>query len=124
MKRLIKLLRTLEKTGRSAFCRGENHWEGFKSKTEDNVLWEHVQQDHPHSDVQKDDFKMKVTGQFRSCFHRQVSEGCQISEQLELRDVASKHSNMRKRFVLNSKNQFHQPGLIRPKPSRLQYGDE
>ena len=105
-------------SAKSAFSRGENHVEGLRKRDPNNVLWEHAVNQHDSEKLGKEDFKMKVTGQFRTCLPRQISEAVQISQKIEERD-----KQRGGRIVLNSKSQFHQPGMIKTRPTAKFFED-
>ena len=65
-----------------------------------------------------EDFKMEVTGKYRSSLARQTSEAVQIDEKVKKLRYNAEHIEL-----LNSHSQFHQPKLIKPKASNINYGD-
>ena len=61
-------------------------------------MWEHVRDMHGGVVEGMGDFKMKVTGKFRKCLERQVSEGIQIT-------LCKNEGGT----LLNSKNEYFTP---------------
>ena len=85
-------------TSRNLYTRGKEHMEKYRSRQrrDDSFIQKH--QIEKHGGVQAD-FAAKVTGSFRDCLSRQVSEGVHI-----------RRSGPE---VLNSKSEWHQPALWR-----------
>ena len=109
-------------SAKSAFSRGENHLQGLRKQDPNNVLWEHALSQHNGEKLDKEDFKMKVIGQFRTGLPSQISEAVQISQKIEERDK-QRRGKKYDRIVLNSKNQFHQPGMIKMRPAAKFFED-
>ena len=84
-------------TGRNAFCRGLEHKQGLKQKSEKSALWKHCVSEHSSQEAE---FSMKIIQSHSSCLSRQVHESVRIS-----RTEAE--------FILNSKSEFHQAPLVR-----------
>ena len=80
------------------YTRAKEHTGKYNSKTQchDSFIKKH--QDEKHNG-QPADFKAKVTGVFRDCLSRQVSEGVYIRR-------CDKN-------ILNGKSEWHQPPLLR-----------
>ena len=83
-------------TSRNIFTRGKEHVDKSKTKTEDSFIVKHQQQKH---NGQPANFTGEVTGAFRDCLSRQVSEGVSIRRS--------------KGNIMNSKSEWHQPALWR-----------
>ena len=83
-------------TSRNLFTRTKEHMEKYCSEKRNPDLFIKQHQIDRHQDTPAD-FKAKVTGSFKDCLSRQVSEAVQI-----------RRSNGP---VLNSKSEWHQPPL-------------
>ena len=83
-------------TSRNLFARGVEHDRKFETKDRESFMIKHQTEKH---DGQPVTFEGKVTGSFRDCLTRQVSEGVTI------RRCPYE--------ILNSKSEWHQPGLWR-----------
>ena len=83
-------------TARNLYSRGKEHVANLGSGNKESFMKKH--QIEKHNGVEAE-FSAKVTGSFRDCLTRQVSEGVQI-----------RRSNC---TVLNSKSEWHQPALWR-----------
>ena len=85
-------------SARNLYTRGREHIEKYRSRKRnvDSFIKTHQDEEHPGMPA---DFGAKVTGMFRDCLTRQVSEG-----------VTLRRSNER---VLNTKSEWHQPPLWR-----------
>ena len=83
-------------SSRNLYTRGKEHMQKYNNKKQchESFIWRH--QEEKHAGAQPA-FGAKVTGMFRDCLTRQVSEG-----------VSLRRSDMR---VLNSKSEWHQPAL-------------
>ena len=103
-------------TGKSSFRRAKNHIDGWKRGEVGNVLHEHYQDVHGDKVPTGKEYSMEITGKYRSCLSRQTSEGVLI-------DMKLKQSQECKGALelLNSHSQFHQPKLIKPRPSNINY---
>ena len=110
-------------TGKSSYRRGKNHLDGWKRKEEGNVLHEHCQDDHKGRVMMSDDFSMKVTGEYRTCLARQTGEGILIEKTVK-RSRENDKLNKKPLELLNSRSQFHQPKLIKPRATNIQYDDK
>ena len=84
---------------------------------EGNVLHQHNEDVHKDAKMQPNDFKMEVTGKYSTSLARQISESLQIADKIKLRDRLRREKSHNTVMVLNSKNEFHQPGIIRLTPS-------
>ena len=85
-------------SSRNLYTRGREHVQKYNSKKQchESFMWRHQQEKHAGLEP---DFEAKVTGMFKDCLTRQVSEG-----------VSLRRSDSR---VLNSKSEWHQPALWR-----------
>ena len=86
----------LGETSRNLFTRGGEHLRNFEKDGEESFMRRHQEEEHPG---QPADYHAKVTGTFRDCLTRQVSEGV--------------HIRRCRGQVLNSKSEWHQPALWR-----------
>ena len=86
----------LGETSRNLFTRGEEHLRNYEKGSEESFMRRHQEEEHPG---QPADYHAKVTGTFRDCLTRQVSEGV--------------HIRRCRGQVLNSKSEWHQPALWR-----------
>ena len=82
------------------------------------MLYEHCKEDHDNRIMKDEDFAMDVTGRYRSSLLRQTAEGVLIDEKMK----RSRNNNLNVK-LLNSQSQFHQPKLIKPRPSNIKYKD-
>ena len=83
-------------TARNLYSRGKEHMANAQSRNREAFMKKHNLEKHHGAD---EDFCAKVTGSFKDCLTRQVSEGVYLRK--------SPHS------VLNSKAEWHQPALWR-----------
>ena len=84
-------------TSRNLYTRAKEHMDKYRSVTcQDSFVKQHQAEAHPNEPAA---YTAKVTGEFRDCLSRQVSEAIQIRRT----DVP----------VLNSKSEWHQPALWR-----------
>ena len=83
-------------TARNLYTRGKEHTSNFVARNKESFMKNHQIEKHHGADA---DFSATVTGRFRDCLSRQVSEGVHIRR--------SQH------IVLNSKTEWHQPALWR-----------
>lgn len=101
----------------SGYTCGKNHLDGMEKKQEGNVLYEHNKEVHKDVLMEPNNFEMKITGKYSTSLARQTSEAMQINDQIKLRDRLKKGKSQKAVLLLNSKNEFHQPGIIRLTPS-------
>ena len=85
-------------TSRNLYTRSKEHIEKYKSKkrSHDSLIKKHQVEKHQDRPA---NFNAKVTGVFRDCLSRQVSEGVEIRRSDQ--------------SILNSKSEWHQPALRR-----------
>ena len=83
-------------TSRNLYTRGAEHVGKYETGNCDSFMVKHLEEKHRGEEA---DFDAKVTGVFKDCLTRQVSEGVQIRR--------CGYS------VLNSKSEWHQPSLWR-----------
>ena len=83
-------------TSRNLYTRGAEHITKQQTQDPESFMHKHMVDEHPD---EMGDFEAKVTGVFNDCLSRQVSEGVYI-RRCEYK-------------VLNSKSEWHQPGLWR-----------
>ena len=107
-------------TGKSSYRRGRNHLDGWKRREDGNVLHEHCEEEHKDIMMKTDDFSMKMTGQYKTSLARQTSEGVLIDRTMK-RSRENKILNKKPIELLNSRSQFHQPKLFKPRASNIQY---
>ena len=86
----------LGETSRNVYTRGKEHDDKFLKHTEDSFMSKHQASKHPGLPGM---FAAKVTGTFKDCLSRQVSEGV--------------HIRRCEYEVMNSKSEWHQPALWR-----------
>ena len=84
-------------TSRNLYSRGVEHQGKYEAGKDDSFMCKHQAEKHAG---QQPTFDGKVTGMFRDCLSRQVSEGVQI------RRCAGEN-------IMNSKSEWHQPALWR-----------
>ena len=97
----------------SAYVRGLAHLEGLRKKDPENVMYNHNIERHPDIEMTRDHFKMVVEETFSRPIMCQAFEGIQINNTLNLINMGAPME------LLNSKAEFHQPGLVRPKMTKL-----
>ena len=74
-------------TSKNAFTRGKQHLDEYSNKAAKSVLWRHCRERH---DNQIQEFKMKVTGQYRNdAMLRQIAEAVRINNS----DIDSRINN-------------------------------
>ena len=85
-------------TSRNLYTRGKEHLQKYQSlkRNKDSFMMKHQDEKHAGREAM---FRAKVTGTFRDCLSRQVSEGVYIRRS--------------DKQVLNSKSEWHQPALWR-----------
>ena len=84
-------------TSRNAYHRGKQHLAQYKNKSSDSVLWKHCVSVHQGSPAE---FEMSVGRSFRGDpMMRQIDEGTRIQQNNP--DTS-----------MNSKREFHQPGIV------------
>ena len=88
-------------TGRTAYARGKEHLDDLAKKKACSPLWSHCQTDH---ESQQEEFKMEVTGMFKTSLPRQLTEGVQIH-------------NFPGRLI-NRRSEWRLPGVARTEVSR------
>ena len=65
---------------------------------------------------------MTLTGSYKGPLRRQTAEGCQITQSIKDREnVKNINSKTQKITILNSKNQFYQPGIVRTRVTKDEY---
>ena len=95
-------------SGHSLYYRGNFHLQGLKKKNPKNVLYNHQMEMHPDVQMTMKDFKMSLEGTFKRPILRQSLEGVSLSRAIRTRDQGAPI------VIMNSKMEFHQPGVIRP----------
>ena len=83
-------------TARNLYTRSKEHLQNYRRRNGESFMKKHQMDRHYGAEA---DFGAKVTGVFRDCLSRQVSEGVYIKR--------SPHE------VLNGKSEWHQPALWR-----------
>ena len=83
-------------SARNLYTRGREHVEKYQSKKRNSESFIKNHQIEKHHDMPAD-FSAKVTGNFRDCLTRQISEGV--------------HIRRSEKKVLNTKSEWHQPPL-------------
>ena len=79
------------------YLRGVEHLRALERNSKHSVLYRHIASDH-REEEEKVDFKMQVTGRFKDCLSRQISEGLAIR-------------NKPQETLLNSKSEFYGPSV-------------
>ena len=92
--------RYVGESGRNGYHRMKEHARDIKSNNLKNAFSKHLQLKHPDKMREPSVFSYKVEGTFRACLDRQVQEGVRIT--LDESDE-----------LLNSKSEYHQPGVTR-----------
>ena len=111
-------------SARCGYLRGFEHLDGYIKNYYNNILYVHHKMHHKNMKKSTNNFKMVLTGNYKTPTERQTSEGVQISNLIKERDRKLKISSDRTNpeiIILNSKNQFHQPGIIRTKTMKNNY---
>ena len=108
------------------YRRSKQHFTGLTRRAKKSVLYQHMEDQHPSTDVARDNFNLKVTGNQATALGRQAEEGVLILQ--ELRDIDRLNSaparrrerEGRRSLILNSRGEFHQPlGGIKTRTSYL-----
>ena len=86
-------------SSRCGYLRGLEHLRALERQSKHSVLFKHITAEHKE-EVKQVGFEMKVTGRFRDCLSRQVSEGLNIK-------------NQPPDLLLNSKAEFYGPCVKR-----------
>ena len=84
-------------TSRSARIRGGEHWNAFKQKKANSVIFKHKEIAHKNEEMK---IKMKITKKFKDPLTRQANEAVRIN-------------NRKKTELLNSRNEFNHPAIPR-----------
>ena len=71
--------------------------------------------------LQPKDFQMTVIRKHPTNLSRQVEEGTLISAQLLHRDMERKQGKANPRRILNSRTEWNQPGLVKPRAAKIMY---
>ena len=108
------------------YRRSKQHFTGLATRAKKSVLYQHMEDQHPNTDIARSNFDLKVTGNQATALGRQAEEGVLIIQ--ELRDIDRLNSAPARRgekegrrgLILNSRGEFHQPlGGIRTRTSYL-----
>ena len=93
-------VRTYEgETCRNTYLRGREHAKEFERKSENSVMYKHVQKEHRHEEEDVK-FEMKVVGRFKNAMSRQIDESVRIQSK-------------KPRELLNSKSEYYGPAVKR-----------
>ena len=95
-------------SGHSPYYRGQFHLRGLSNRSQKSVLFTHQEEVHPGLNMRMEDFRMTVESTYRRAILRQSSEGISITRGIRARDLGMPIR------IMNSKTEFHQPGIIRP----------
>ena len=95
-------------TARNPYSRGLEHLKDLENKSEKSPLWKHCTIQHEGRTV---NFKMEALRSFKYPMVRQVNEGARV--RLSKADIC-----------MNSKSEFHQPGIVRVIPVRGNVNEE
>ena len=96
-------------SGHSAYFRLKFHVNGLRRKAKSNVLFAHQEEYHQGTMMDDKDFKMTLEDNFSRAILRQSFEGVSIARAVQAREAGA---NV---WLLNSKREFFQPGVVRPK---------
>ena len=102
-----------EETATTGYIRALNHATGFLKGYSDNVMHLHHLEHHGKERKQLNNFTFKVTGHYNMPCERQSAEGILISQRLKDRDKSMFSKPNAAHIILNSRRQFHQPGMMR-----------
>ena len=92
--------RTYEgETARNAYLRGNEHQRALERKSDNSVLYKHIQKEH-REEENSIKFQMKIVGRFKSPLCRQIDEGVRIQSK-------------KPEALLNSKAEFYGPAVKR-----------
>ena len=92
--------RTYEgETCRNAHIRGNKHQRALERKSDNSVLYKHIQKEH-REEENSIKFQMKIVGRFKSPLCRQIDEGVRIQSK-------------KPEALLNSKAEFYGPAVKR-----------
>ena len=110
-------------SGHTLYSRSKNHWEGLVARNKQNVLHLHAVAEHggQHHQLGPKDFTMELEASHRSNLGRQIHEGTLLASQIALRDQETREGLNKPRKLLNSRTEFFQPGLIKPRPMKILY---
>ena len=86
-------------TCRNAHLRGKEHMRDILLKNEKSALYKHIKNDHA-GEEETVEFRMNITGRFKSAMTRQIDEGIRIQ-------------NKPHETLLNSKSEFYGPAVKR-----------
>ena len=108
-------------TARCSYTRGYEHLHGYFTNEAKNVLNKHHLEYHKNTVKSTNNFKMHMINVHKGPLERQTSEGVNIAQSVKERKKNSNNSASPQVIILNSKNEFHQPGLIQPKIVKNSY---
>ena len=94
-------------TGSSSYWRGKFHLEGLLNRKPDSALYQHLLNFHPSRHPSMRDFRMHTAAVYKRPIVRQSREGLEINSAIRDRQQGKKI------VLLNSRNDFHQPGVVR-----------
>ena len=100
-------------SGHSSYYWGLQHLEGLERKKADNVLFTHQVDFHPLEKLTMKDFTMTTVASYSRPTVRQSREGVEIGR--TIRDIGKGCA----KYLMNSKREFIQPGIVRTSPSPL-----
>ena len=102
-------------SGRSLYTRTREHCNGLRLEQEGTPLYDHNLGKHPEHIMTQGDWEVESTGVYRSALERQTAEGILITEEVTKARSREGASTM----VLNSKQDFHQAGVVHTTPRRI-----
>ena len=105
-------------SSRSTFTRGAQHTDDFLKQKAGTPLYDHALICHPDTRLEIKDFTMECTGVHRRPTERLMAEGLRIQALLDQQKTGEKPGN--KVIIMNSKTNYHQPGIISQENRRLQ----
>ena len=96
-------------SGHNSHYRGLAHLQGLERNKQNNVLVKHNSLYHGGKAGKVEDFRMTMQSGYRWPISRQSREGLEIQATLDLQ----KSMGSSKVIIMNSRSDFHQPGVVR-----------
>ena len=93
--------------GHSSYYQGRHHIDGLRDKAADSLLHRHNLAQHPDRRLKVEDFRMSILANYQRPILRQSREGLEIENSLQ------KIKDGQRLIILNSKAEFHQPGVVK-----------
>ena len=102
-------------SSKSCYTRGSQHLKNLETRKPGTPLGEHANTYHPGTQMRMDDITMTCTGRYSRPTQRLASEGLAIEKLIKLQKVQGPN----KTIIMNSKTNFHQPGMIIQQSAKL-----